>query len=94
MKPLLDQFAADGSFWKTTEPLALRVVESEDIERFNELLARKHYLGETPPVGDFLRQVVVRDGKWWCGIMTPLSIAEAKAKLPLDKLMRDYRRVV
>ena len=57
MKPLLDQFAADGSFWKTTEPLELRVVDSEDIERFNELLARKHYLGETPPVGDFLRQV-------------------------------------
>jgi len=64
MKPPLDQFAVDDSFWKTTEPLELRVVDSEDIERFNELLARKHYLGETPPVGDFLRQVVVRDGKW------------------------------
>lgn len=64
MKPPLDQLAPESSFWKTTEPLELRVVAPEEIERFNELLSQKHYLGETPPVGDFLRQVVVRNGKW------------------------------
>jgi hypothetical protein len=32
--------------------------------RFEQLLEEKHYLGAAPPVGDFLRQVVVRDGQW------------------------------
>jgi hypothetical protein len=27
-------------------------------------LEQKHYLGQTPPVGDFLRQVIVREGVW------------------------------
>src|SRR3974377_2062864 len=32
--------------------------------RFDQKLAEKHYLGSAPPVGDFLRQVVVREGQW------------------------------
>lgn len=35
-----------------------------ELERFEALLADKHYLGAAPPVGDFLRQVVKRDGRW------------------------------
>lgn len=33
-------------------------------ERFDALLGAKHYLGVAPRVGDFLRQVVVREGQW------------------------------
>ena len=44
--------------------LEIRVVAAEEVERFNELLSEKHYLGQTPSVGDFLRQVAVRDGEW------------------------------
>lgn len=44
--------------------LEIRVVAPEEVERFNGLLHEKHYLGETPSVGDFLRQVAVREGKW------------------------------
>lgn len=33
-------------------------------ERFDALLRAQHYLGVAPPVGDFLRQVVVRAGHW------------------------------
>jgi len=48
----------------TTSLLEIRVVKAEEVERFNELLSCRHYLGKTPPVGDFLRQVVVRNGQW------------------------------
>jgi hypothetical protein len=37
---------------------------AEELERFEGLLAAKHYLGSAPPVGDFLRQVVIREGRW------------------------------
>lgn len=40
------------------------MVEPGECERFDQLLAARHYLGQTPPVGDFLRQVVVREGQW------------------------------
>lgn len=49
---------------KVSASLEVRIAAPEELERFADLLSRKHYLGETPPVGDFLRQVVVRDGKW------------------------------
>lgn len=39
-------------------------IGAEERELFDELLGQKHYLGATPAVGDFLRQVVVRNGKW------------------------------
>ena len=64
MKPPFEQSEDQESFPKSAEPLEVRVVASGEIERFNQLLSEKHYLGETPPVGDFLRQVIVRDGKW------------------------------
>lgn len=34
------------------------------IARFDQLLGQQHYLGSTPRIGDFLRQVIVRDGQW------------------------------
>lgn len=45
------------------EGLRVRIVtDSQEIESFDQQLAQRHYLGETPPVGDFLRQVVEREG--------------------------------
>ena len=44
--------------------LDVRVVGAAEQGRFDELLAQKHYLGTAPPVGDFLRQVIIRDGQW------------------------------
>lgn len=38
--------------------------ERDDVIRFDRLLGQQHYLGATRPVGDFLRQVLVRDGHW------------------------------
>lgn len=35
-----------------------------DQKRFDELLGDLHYLGSARPVGDFLRQAVVRGGEW------------------------------
>jgi hypothetical protein len=32
--------------------------------RFDRLMGQQHYLGATKPVGDFLRQVIVRHGEW------------------------------
>jgi hypothetical protein len=44
--------------------LKIEVVRPEDRKRFDRLLGQYHYLGETCPVGDFLRQVAVLDGQW------------------------------
>lgn len=44
--------------------LRVRTVTVAEQPRFDQLLAQKHYLGAATPVGDFLRQVVVRDGQW------------------------------
>jgi len=44
--------------------LQVRVLtEPSQIEIFDSRLAQDHYLGQTPPVGDFLRQVVERRGQ-------------------------------
>lgn len=40
------------------------ITDPQEISRFDELLDEKHYLESTRPVGDFLRQVVERDGQW------------------------------
>ncbi len=48
----------------TASELQVAVVLPADQARFNQLLAQKHYLGTAPPVGDFLRQVVIRNGQW------------------------------
>jgi hypothetical protein len=44
--------------------LKIEVVTPEDRKRFDHLLGQYHYLGETCPVGDFLRQVAILDGEW------------------------------
>src|ERR1041385_4128308 len=44
--------------------LTVQPVAPYERDRFDQLLAHKHYLGPSPSVGDFLRQVVVRDGQW------------------------------
>ena len=44
--------------------LKVREIEESERERFDSLLREKHYLGESAQVGDFLRQVVERDGCW------------------------------
>lgn len=40
------------------------ICSAAEKKRFDELLGRFHYLGEGCPVGDYLRQVAVRDGEW------------------------------
>ncbi|HKI80176.1 MAG TPA: Druantia anti-phage system protein DruA, partial [Pseudodesulfovibrio sp.] len=44
--------------------LEVRLASNEELGRFDRLLRKHHYLGASPPVGDFLRQVVVREGQW------------------------------
>jgi hypothetical protein len=44
--------------------LRIEGVKPEDQKRFDHFLGQYHYLGETRPVGDFLRQVVILDGEW------------------------------
>jgi len=57
--------AAPGRRPPLTPPaLLVQLVAPADYARFDQLLAQQHYLGAAPTVGDFLRQVVVRDGLW------------------------------
>jgi len=49
---------------KRNQPLDVLVVPKPDWKRFDEQMGDLHYLGSAKPVGDFLRQVVVRDGQW------------------------------
>lgn len=44
------------------EVVVLQTVE--EVERFDQMLSKEHYLQEGRPVGDFLRQVAVSDGQW------------------------------
>jgi len=44
--------------------LQVHVATPAERPRFDQLLTEKHYLGTTCSVGDFLCQVVVRDGRW------------------------------
>ena len=44
--------------------LIVEVVQGRQIERFDRLLKKHHYLEEARPAGDFLRQVAVREGQW------------------------------
>ncbi len=38
--------------------------EKEDVEKFNDLSNKFHYMGEGCPGGDTMRMVLVEDGKW------------------------------
>ena len=66
MKPIsAPTFATESHARKLSQCLLLRVVsEPEEILRFDALLREKHYLKESVRVGDFMRQVVERDGSW------------------------------
>lgn len=44
--------------------LEVRTVKASEVERFNRLLEQEHYLGETPHVGEMLRQVITYKGRW------------------------------
>src|SRR5436305_9314155 len=64
MKSLAEDTNCDRGRCAEEPGLQVQVVAPEQRERFEALLASKHYLGPAPPVGDFLRQVVVRGGPW------------------------------
>src|ERR1700751_6152524 len=46
----------------TVQSMTVRVPSDQELGWFDELLAQKHYLGAGRPVGDYLRQVVEKDG--------------------------------
>jgi len=65
MKSLPQNQGAVGSYaQRLSKSLNVRVAGPQELERFDRLLRDKHYLGQAVRVGDFLRQVVERDGQW------------------------------
>ncbi len=48
---------------RSDKPVTVRVPSDEQLEWFDGLLADQHYLGAGRPVGDYLRQVIEREGK-------------------------------
>ena len=64
MKTSPNQTAASSCGSKAEPAIEVRVVEPEELARFESLLKEGHYLGPAPPVGDFLRQVALRNGHW------------------------------
>ena len=64
MKSLHDGTASGRALSGAAASLTVHLVGAPERERFDRLLAEGHYLGVAPPVGDFLRQVVVREGQW------------------------------
>ncbi|MBM3858562.1 MAG: ISAs1 family transposase [Verrucomicrobia bacterium] len=44
--------------------LQVHLLSPKEKNRFQQLLAQQHYLGDAKPTGDFLCQVVTRHGKW------------------------------
>lgn len=49
---------------KDSSSLRIEVVPKRQYKRFDELLKEHHYLEEAKPVGDFLRQVAIDEGRW------------------------------
>lgn len=64
MKSPVKELEAELGSLGADRSLKVQVVGASERERFDELLAARHYLGQSPPVGDFLRQVVIREGRW------------------------------
>jgi uncharacterized protein DUF4338/DDE family transposase len=56
--------AASSCVNKAEPAIEVRAIEPEELARFESLLKEGHYLGPAPPVGDFLRQVALRNGQW------------------------------
>jgi hypothetical protein len=47
------------------QPLeVIEAITEADVRRFNECLAKEHYLGPRPPTGNSMRQVVTSRGEW------------------------------
>jgi hypothetical protein len=44
------------------QQITVQVLSPKQRGRFNQLLKKHHYLETTPPVGDFIEQVVLCDG--------------------------------
>jgi hypothetical protein len=64
MKSSNESLTEEGAGSVRASKLVVRVVESEvEVAWFDQRLREKHYLGATPPVGDFLRQVLEDDGE-------------------------------
>ena len=56
--------------WARLEPLALRVItEQDEVEAWNELLDRHHYLGYRRPFGPHLRYAIVDCHGRWLGCL-------------------------
>jgi hypothetical protein len=49
---------------KDERSLTMEVVQKSQYKRFDALLKKHHYLKETRPIGNFLRQVAIEGGKW------------------------------
>ena len=64
MKSPATDAPAGGGPLQAARSLQIQLVTPAQLGRFDALLAQKHYLGSLPSVGDFLRQVVVREGQW------------------------------
>jgi hypothetical protein len=64
MKTSPKQTAASSGVSQAAAGIEVRPVEPQELARFETLLKEGHYLGEAKPVGDFLRQVALRNGHW------------------------------
>jgi hypothetical protein len=64
MKPTRTNATLGRSPTRAPSELHVHIITAAEQARFDQLLAQKHYLGAAPPVGDFLRQVVTRNGQW------------------------------
>ena len=65
MKAPKPQRSRGRSISGRSSAIEIRVVtKREEQKRFDEILGREHYIGKAKSVGDFLRQVAVRDEKW------------------------------
>ena len=58
MKSFVTDWPAGGGLSQAARSLQIHLVAPAQPERFDVLLAPKHYLGSLPSVGDFRRQVV------------------------------------
>ncbi|MBA2431009.1 MAG: ISAs1 family transposase [Chthoniobacterales bacterium] len=64
MKSLHDDPASGNGLLQAVPSLRVKLVGAAERERFDRWLAERHYLGAAPCIGDFLRQVVEREGQW------------------------------
>ena len=80
--------AASNGVNKAALGIDVRAVEPEELARFESLLKEGHYLGQAPPVGDFLRQVALREGQWVGLLVWGPAAYQAQGPRALDWLER------